>query len=317
MFSEINFASLSRVSKSILVILIMSLFFVAFETHAAELRFNPTAKIVNSGDEFIIDIVLDAGGADINTIEGTLQYPSDQLELIQTRIAGSIITFWIEQPSTKVSGRVAFGGTIVGGYLGTGGTVFSAVFKTPKQTLAEDIKSQITIVNAKGYLNDGLGGAATMTTKPANLTIKPAQAEADTEVVGVIEDTILPEVFTPEVGQDPSLFDNRWFVAFSTEDKQSGIEYYEVQESSSVSPDESKWQRSTSPRVLVDQTRNSYIHVRAVDAAGNMRTAVVAPGSPAPKIPWPMIGGSAIVIIILVALWFLLKKRKGGFDAVN
>ncbi len=289
---------------------VMSLFFWAVKAQAAELRFNPAASIVSSGDQFIIDVVLDAGSQDINTIEATLQYPADKLELVETRIAKSVITFWIQEPSVKQQGRVPFGGTIVGGYLGTGGTVFSAVFKTPRQELTTEFKEQITIIGAKGYVNDGLGTAAEVTMKPAVITVVPASTEQEPRVIGVVEDLILPEPFIPEVGQDSSLFENQWFVAFNTEDKQSGIVYYEVQESVSVTPDGEKWQRATSPHVLSDQTRSSYIHVRAVDAAGNARTATVSPQQQNTKNPWAYILGSIVVLIIIVSLGLYLKKRK-------
>jgi hypothetical protein len=309
---EIKALSLIKISKLALIVLIMSLFFCTSKVLAAEVRFNPAAVVVNSGDEFIVNVVLDAGGEDINTIEGSLQYPPDQMELVETRIASSIITFWIQEPKSGQVGRIPFGGTIVGGFLGTGGKVFSAVFKTPKQELAQELKEQIKIVDAKGFLNDGLGTLAQVSSRAINVTVHNAPNESAVVVVSPIKDTILPESFTPEVGQDPSLFDNRWFVAFSTEDKQSGIAYYEIQESGSITPDESKWQKATSPQVLQDQTRNSYIHVRAVDAAGNSRVAVVSPGEEKIQLSWLFIVGAIAIILFIVGAGLYLKRRRAS-----
>jgi hypothetical protein len=291
--------------------LLVSMFLFVQIVAAAELRFNPAAVTAQAGDEFLISVVLDAGGQDINTIEAELVFPAKTVELVQTRIAGSIITFWVQEPVVKQSGKIPFGGTIIGGYLGNGGIVFSAVFKTDKQLSAEDIKEQITLINVKGFLNDGLGTPATITVKPVSVTISSqTTADSSSVVIDPIKDEVLPEPFAPIVGRDDSSVEGKWFVAFSTEDKQSGVAYYEIQESASASPDDSKWVKAASPYVLHDQSRSSYIHVRAVDAAGNSRTAMLAPGVKKQESPILGIIGIALSAVILFILALFIWRRR-------
>jgi hypothetical protein len=69
-------------------------------------------------------------------------------------------------------------------------------------------------------------------------------------------------------------------LVFSTQDKGSGIDYYEVKEESQfllfrLLP--SKWHRAESPYLLRDQSLSSRIYVKAVDRAGNKQFAELLP----------------------------------------
>ena len=131
------------------------------------------------------------------------------------------------------------------------------------------------------------------------------------------QDTEPPEEFRPEIGQDPEIFDGKYFLVFVTQDKASGIAGYFVHETTRKKDatliDTKDWTEAESPYVLKDQKLRSYIYVKAVDKAGNERIAMVEPRYP---IRWYEIWWVWVIIIIIVAyiIWRKLKikneKRK-------
>ena len=113
-----------------------------------------------------------------------------------------------------------------------------------------------------------------------------------------VQDVEPPEKFTLYIDRSPEIFDNATFVVFSAQDKNSGIDYYEILESKRKiqNYDSDVWNAAQSPYLLEDQLLESYIYVRAVDRAGNTRLAVHTPDH----------GKSISISIILYALYALL-----------
>jgi len=118
----------------------------------------------------------------------------------------------------------------------------------------------------------------------------------------------LPETFTPLVGQNADIFGGKYFVVFSTVDKDSGIDHCEVAESKSKNPREDSWVRAESPYLLTDQTLTSYIIVKAVDKAGNYRTETIRFGNPQTFYQSPLFW--FIIIIVFSILLILARKFK-------
>ncbi|HHE65575.1 MAG TPA: hypothetical protein ENL09_06080 [Bacteroidetes bacterium] len=92
---------------------------------------------------------------------------------------------------------------------------------------------------------------------------------------------------------DPNIYDGKYFIVFSTVDKQTGLDHYEILE---ITPEElekikkedggianffnklfgkweekSSWKEGESPYLLADQSLGSVIKVKAIDKAGNER----------------------------------------------
>ena len=66
--------------------------------------------------------------------------------------------------------------------------------------------------------------------------------------VGASTDTEPPLPFTPKLERDPNLDGGKYVVIFNTEDKDSGIDHYEVKDGSGP------WVVAESPYVLKDQS---------------------------------------------------------------
>ena len=79
-----------------------------------------------------------------------------------------------------------------------------------------------------------------------------------------------PEIFTPLVDSDSAIFGGEKFISFSTVDKTSGISHYEIKNGLL-----SGYQETQTPFKLKKSLVGDYVAVKAVDAAGNVRTAKV------------------------------------------
>jgi hypothetical protein len=153
-------------------------------------------------------------------------------------------------------------------------------------------------------LNDGLGTPAKLTGKEAVFAVLPGISEVPKKEwqEELEKDNIPPESFEIEIHQDPSIFEGKYFIIFSTTDKQTGLDYFEVKEG------EKDWKRAESPYLLEDQTLQSIIKVRAVDKAGNERIAEYIPPK---KITWKDLLPWIILILVGVGvIWWIIRKSK-------
>jgi hypothetical protein len=92
-----------------------------------------------------------------------------------------------------------------------------------------------------------------------------------------IRDTESPESFKPIVTHDPLLDEGKWVALFQTQDKNSGLKGYQIQESKHLRPDQNAWVEAQSPYVLKDQSRSTYVFIKAIDYQGNERIEIVNP----------------------------------------
>jgi hypothetical protein len=114
-------------------------------------------------------------------------------------------------------------------------------------------------------------------------------------------DTILPEPFELKIGREPSIFEGKYFLSFTTEDNTSGIDYYEVKEG------KGNWQKVSTPYLLKSQSLTKKITVRAYDKAGNYREAEIKPSL---KMNWKNGLYLVLILIGIGVIWRFLKKIK-------
>lgn len=265
---------------------------------AAEVTVLPEQKAVIANAEFQTDITIDTGGEAINVFSGTLTFPDELVALKEIRLGGSVINYWVEEP--QASGQeIRFAGMTPGGYNGSRGILFSLVF-----TATHEGQGTITINDPLFLRNDGHGSSAQISVGNSNINVLPPDQRRDIQVPPVT-DTNPPEPFTPVVERSKEMFNNAWVLIFATQDKESGIDHYEVSEKaggllSFLAP----WKRATSPFVLENQATDTNIAVKAVDKAGNVRTVYVSPKNPA---AWYANLNIWFVIVGIIALIILLK----------
>jgi hypothetical protein len=285
----------------ILVALIITLLLMPLQASAATFYLAASSQTLSPQGEHTIGVYI-AADAPINTIAGSFDVP-DGWDIEAILIAGSIVDVWIEQPA--ISGdQVRFAGIMPGGFSGNAGHIFS-VRVTPQDTT----DSTITILNPEAYLHDGLGTIDESIVVPLALIIEDSGASPEQSIA--FQDQMPPEPFIPVVLRDPLLFNGDKVALFSSQDLQSGIVKYEVQETSSRIADAQAWIEAASPYHIAHQTGQVWLHVRAVDAAGNQTISSIPLESSdawfGHKIAFAilvMLGGA-----VLVRLW---RKKAGG-----
>ena len=135
------------------------------------------------------------------------------------------------------------------------------------------------------------------------ISIVPHTGALHTAKEEIEGDNILPEPFKVEISQDPAIFEGKYFITFSTTDKQTGIDYYEVKEG------RKDWKRAISPYVLENQKLTSDIWVKAIDKAGNYWMETLEAQNK-PEINYLIyIGLGLILVLVVVILWIIFRRK--------
>ena len=243
------------------------------------------AKLFFKQDGNLLNLFLDSPVEPVNALAGEINLPPGfKLERIQT--GNSLVSFWVDSP-VLTDEKIIFSGIIPGGYQETAGPVFSLVFSATPSDRIQSLK----VSKAQVLLHDGLGTKTAVETP--EVTWQPFAADGIS-----VDDKISPEEFEPLIASDPSLFDGRHFLVFQTQDKQSGMDHFEIKEGDGA------WQTATSPYLISHQNLDKRIQIKAVDLAGNERSMIAfsPPWSPADYAFW------SIIILVLILCLFVCKK---------
>ncbi len=289
-------------------IILLGCFWGADYSKAAEFTLQTSKEgLMGVGEAFQTDLLLNTQMEKINAISGKIIFFPASFKLTEIRAGNSIINFWVESPAERNAGEINFSGIIPGGYNGDKGLLLSLIFATKKEGQAI-LKMQ----EGQALLNDGQGTAAQVTLATLNLAVSNKISTSST--VSVLEDSNPPESFKPEIGQDPALYGNQWFVVFVTQDKGVGVDHYEIQETRNGKIIESNWQKAESPYLIKDQSLRSYINIKAVDKNNNYCLAMVVPQLSL-WMRYEKIIISGIIILLLGIFYYLGGKlwssRKG------
>jgi len=297
--------------------LALLIFALPVSASAASLYLDPSSGTYGPGDTFILNIRLNTDGQCINAANVALIYPADSLKAVDFGKGDSIFTLWVNEPKLDTQkGTVSFAGGIPGGYCGrvAGDPGLTNIIGKVVFTVENASAKQAVIRLSSGssvYLNDGNGTRIAPSTNAATVTLVPdRQSLTNPWVTQVQEDTTPPEAFNVQVESTRNVFSGKYYAVFSTVDKQSGIDHYEMVINGT-------WQRVTSPHLLDDQTLDGGVEVRAIDKAGNIRLGTFVPGSVPPReIPMgDYMALAAILIILLIALLarhYLNKRQQAG-----
>ena len=297
---------------------------------AASLHMDPPFSSLGRGDAVTVSVRLDTDEAAdecVNAVDAVIKY-SENIVPADVSIGDSIFSMWVEQPKIDTVNRtITFAGGIPNGYCGRvvgdprlTNTLVQLIFRSPGFSIGQNVQGTSSAKIEFGpettaYINDGLGtkaelalfGASVDLSKNAGMELKDPWREA------VVTDDVAPEPFGITLFKDEFAFANKYFIAFNTSDKQTGIDHYEVMEESSTKFWAFEWGRADapwvvtrSPYVLEDQSLNSTIRVKAIDKAGNEHIATLVPDETMRSIPTTLIilfaAAGFIGLIILVML---------------
>lgn len=264
---------------------------------AGDMFFDVNKNSFTENEDFLVNIYIDTKDSSVNAIEGGVLFPSDILELKEIRDGNSIINFWVEKPTKISDGRINFSGITTGGFSGSKVFLFGAVFQAKKNG-----EGVFDFVDIKTLKNDGLGTEIPIKNKPYIFSVSDKLDNTTKEDL-IINDTNPPEDFVPFVANDSSIFEGKNFIVFSTVDKGSGIDHYEVKESSWGLG--GKYIQAESPYLLKDQRLKSKIYVKAVDKLGNVKIVKVNGQNKRSLLEQSLIVG----IILFVCIFVLFRKK--------
>ena len=283
---------------------------------AASLYLDPDTGTYGPGDTFIVNVRLNTDGDCINAANVVLTYPAASMRAVDFGKGGSILTLWVLEPKIDAKkGEVTFAGGIPGGYCGRiqgdpslTNTIGKVVFTI---TNADAGSAQIRVSASSAlYLNDGRGTKVTPEVSNTSITLSPVAVQAENPWLSLVgEDQTPPDAFDVQIESTRGVFSGKYYAVFSTVDKQSGVDHYEMVKNGI-------WQRVTSPSVVDDQSLASGIQVRAIDKAGNIRLGTYVEGS-APVRQSSVDDYAALAILLLILLGALfarhfLNKRKAS-----
>ncbi len=294
------------IKKIILQTLIFAIFLLGFNVNASTVYLNSTSNKLSTSEVFRVDFLINTENSNINAFESSLSFDSNFLELQKIYKGNSTVAFWVKSPRIQ-GNKIFFSGITPGGFNGENGKIFSALFvaKQPGITSIE-IDS-----NSKFLLNDGnatedkfkiknllleivntnnnsSNNNQPVTNKdntanpPTNTDNQPVNNQTpvvdkpidnsinNTDKVNP-EDTTRPEEFTVKIIKDSKIGNGKFSIIFNAQDKDSGIDYYEVKEGDEA------FKRAESPYVLQFQDLTKEIQVKAVDLAGNYRIEKIGP----------------------------------------
>ena len=283
---------------------------------AAAISIDSDAHTYGLGDTFIATVRLDNGDECVNAAQIDLSYPIEDLRAVDFSRGDSIFSLWVADPVLDTAnGTVSFSGGVPGGYCGRiqgdpaqsnilGKVVFTVVgAQQPETTI--DLKP-----SSKVYLHDGLGTPAQLALAGLSLAIESQPTLSTNPWLDAVKgDTIAPDAFSVQIESTRGVFGGKYYAVFSTTDKQSGIDHYEIFE-------DGIWKRVTSPHLLKDQSLDGGVRVRAVDKAGKMRLADFDPKSVPARlysvVEFVSVGLLLVIAIaaVLIRLYFARERRR-------
>jgi len=294
--------------------------------YAARIYVDTIRDEYHPGDTFVATVKVNNEEECINAVDVSFAYNPEVLSAVDFGKGESLITLWVKEPDIDLgSGTVRFAGGIPGGYCGRiagdpgpsnilGKLVFTV------NANASDAITEITINDtSEVLLNDGRGTPALLDTSGRTLSITQSSEQPRNEWIDEVKnDTIAPQDFKIELAVDARSFNGKFFIVFSTNDKQSGIDHFEVLETDPNkygyeinSSKEAHWVRAESPYVLKDQTLSSRIMVRAMDKAGNERIASLLPPD------GNSIASTVLITVgILIAAVIVMRKQKNNMRKI-
>lgn len=298
--------------KYVLIFATLIVMTLPVHASAATVYLQSSRSTIAVGDTAIISVKIDADGAVLNSVEGTVGLTSSStshhavLAVQQYSLGSSAFGLWPRTPSLSSDGNsVSFVGGVPGGFSIEGATLFKIIVTATSTGTVTITPEDMTV-----FANDGNGTKVPVQLKGLTITVVPAVAGVApvndwTSIIST--DTTPPEPFIIVIGQDPSVYGGKKFAYFSAVDNQSGIDHYEVSE------DGAPYVRSGSTYVMQDQSNSVRLNVVAYDKAGNTRSAsypiASIPSSQNNSVSWMSIIIVVVIVVILIVIIYMIGKK--------
>lgn len=144
----------NKICAGVLTVCFFVAAFMPFSVSAATLSLSPASGSYGVGGIFTVQVVVSSIDQALNAVSGVLSFPPDKLSVVSVSNVGSVVNFWIREPTfSNTSGTVSFEGVVVTpGYQGARGAVLSITFqgKAAGTVLVQFSESAV-------LANDGIG----------------------------------------------------------------------------------------------------------------------------------------------------------------
>ncbi|MCX6737706.1 MAG: cohesin domain-containing protein [Candidatus Parcubacteria bacterium] len=288
-----------------------------FPVHAAEIYLEAAKKAYSPNETVAIDVRLNFDEAEsINAVAVIINFDNQALGAVDFLTGNSFLTF-IDKPAiNQGAGTISFNGIIPGGYIGRlagdpdrSNLLGRVVFQVKKSGLEKTTinLSRDSIV----YLNSpsGIKTKTILDLLEINILKDEVVFNPNNELKDIInQDKISPEDFKPEIVK----IENQYFLIFTSQDKQSGIDHYEISFSKGWSfRKNNDFKTVESPYLLSSDEREKGILLKAIDKAGNERLVKIMAPRKVTAESWLILGLGLILIILSLSIFKLFKKTKG------
>ena len=276
-----------RIQKTIFIILFSIVCLSLFKfVHAAELYLESSQPEYAPNETFSLEIRLNVSSPEnVTAIESYIKYNKQDLKAVEFLTGNSILMF-IETPKIhQEQGIVSFSGIIPGGYTGRlpgdpgESNLLGRIIFQAQKTINPETNIHF-LDNSRVLLDDGKEAKTNLVFKPLEIKISSQEVVFnplnDWDTIKE-EDKIPPEEFKPEIVK----IDNQYFLVFNSQDKQSGIDHYEVATLKETLLGQlipvGNFEKGESPYLLNESDLDKIIEVKSIDKAGNERIVILNP----------------------------------------
>jgi hypothetical protein len=274
------------------------LFFVIISLHAglaeaASISIRKIDPLVAGAQSF--EVVLDPEGESINALAGSISFPSNLFDPNSISTIGSVVSLWITSPTfvnefniLNSRSQIAFEGVMPGGFSGVRSPYYKGMHPGVLFTFTLDPKASgealLLPENIDVRLNDGAGTKIPVRTDDLTLYIAQSQISSKKNNSSIINTTINTEAkehtLDAYVTHDEGVDNDKWILVIEDDATRHTILSYKVAESTSYEDTDVnfyEWREATSPYILTSQSRNRFIHVKAIYADGTYNTIIISP----------------------------------------
>ncbi len=225
-----------------------------------------------------IAVTVDPEGQLLNTFSGELNYPEDIISVEHISTVDSIASIWLTRPQVQ-NEKIVWAGFTPGGFSGVQGALFDGVqpgvlFTVTFRVLVEG-PIGFDFTNLEFRKHDSVSTPVFVASK----TISVPSVASTEETIVPIPSAPSTEPVVASLFQD-TFSEHHWFVAFSIDTNRVSIDRFEIAESKKeliTDVADRLWRRVESPVQLTYQSRNRYVHIKAVATDGTVYTTTLAP----------------------------------------
>ncbi len=157
--------------KKILFIFSLSVLFIPNNiAFAATMKLVSSPSVATVGETIRVDVLVSSPKTSLNLVAGTINFSTENLQLVSLSKTGTIVNFWTAEPSfSNNDGKVFFeGGVLNPGFTGNNGKVVSIYFKVLKAGIVS-----LTFTSPVVLANDGKGTSIFDVAYSTDITLVP------------------------------------------------------------------------------------------------------------------------------------------------